>query len=213
MCYLVVVIQEQMDVPLRKYRKTSVGGNMEQKENVYLKLFTSTFYLSAFTFGGGYVIVPLMKKKFVSEFHWIEEEEMIDLVAIAQSAPGVIAVNASIIIGYRIAGIKGALITVLGTILPPLILITIISHFYEAFKANIYINMMLKAMQAAVGAVIIDVVYGMVKTVVKDGQALFIALMIAAFVASFMFKLNVMILILLCGCCGYAFSVYYRKKG
>ena len=57
------------------------------------KIFWSTFYLSAFTFGGGYVIVSLMKKKFVDEYHWIEEEEMLDLVAIAQSAPGAIAVN------------------------------------------------------------------------------------------------------------------------
>ena len=185
---------------------------MEHTKNVYLKLFTSTFYLSAFTFGGGYVIVPLMKKKFVSEYHWIEEEEMIELDAIAQSAPGVIAINASISMGSRIAGIKGSLITVLGTVLPPLILITIISSFYEAFKANLYINLMLRAMQAAVGAVIIDVVYGMVKNVVKEGQLLFIGLMICAFLAAFVWKLNVMLLILLCGFLGYAFSLYYKRK-
>ena len=66
------------------------------------------FYLSAFTFGGGYVIVSLMKKKFVDEYHWIEEEEMLDLVAIAQSAPGAIAVNGAIVIGYKLAGIVGS---------------------------------------------------------------------------------------------------------
>ena len=70
----------------------------------YRKLFCSTFYLSAFTFGGGYVIIPLMRKKFVEQYHWIEEEEMLDLTAIAQSSPGAIAVNASILIGYRLAG-------------------------------------------------------------------------------------------------------------
>lgn len=73
------------------------------------KIFWSTFYLSAFTFGGGYVIVSLMKKKFVDEYHWIEEEEMLDLVAIAQSAPGAIAVNGAIVIGYKLAGIAGIL--------------------------------------------------------------------------------------------------------
>ena len=88
----------------------------------YRKLFCSTFYLSAFTFGGGYVIIPLMRKKFVEQYHWIEEEEMLDLTAIAQSSPGAIAVNASILIGYRLAGLFGALVTVLGTVLPPLIL-------------------------------------------------------------------------------------------
>ena len=69
----------------------------------YRKLFTSTFYLSAFTFGGGYVIIPLMRKKFVEQFHWIEETEMLDLTAIAQSAPGPIAVNASI---YNFQGLS-----------------------------------------------------------------------------------------------------------
>ena len=78
---------------------------MEKNRKFYLKLFLSTFYLSAFTFGGGYVIVPLMRKKFVNEYGWIDENEMIDLIAIAQSAPGVIAINASLIIGYKLAGI------------------------------------------------------------------------------------------------------------
>ena len=78
---------------------------MENKGQVLSKLFISTLYLSAFTFGGGYVIVTLMKKKFVDQYHWIEENEMLDLIAIAQSSPGAIAVNASILIGYRIAGL------------------------------------------------------------------------------------------------------------
>ena len=80
----------------------------------YLTLFTSTFTLSAFTFGGGFVIIPLMRKKFVEQLHWIDEEEMMDLTAIAQSSPGAIAVNASILVGYRVAGVPGALVTVLG---------------------------------------------------------------------------------------------------
>lgn len=67
------------------------------------KIFLSTLYLSAFTFGGGYVIVTLMKKKFVDEYHWIEEDEMLDLVAIAQSSPGAIAVNGAIVVGYKLA--------------------------------------------------------------------------------------------------------------
>ena len=78
------------------------------------KLFFSTLYLSTFTFGGGYVIVTLLKKKFVDELHWINEEEMLDLVAIAQSSPGAIAVNGAIVVGYRIAGIPGIIWTILG---------------------------------------------------------------------------------------------------
>ena len=83
---------------------------MESRNKMLLKLFLSTLYLSAFTFGGGYVIVSLMKKKFVDECGWIKEEEMLDLVAIAQSAPGAIAVNGAIVVGYKLAGVTGLLI-------------------------------------------------------------------------------------------------------
>ena len=109
---------------------------MEKKKGwkIYQKLFTSTFYISAFTFGGGYVIVPLLKKKFVDDLKWIEEEEMLDLTAISQSSPGAMAVNTSMLIGYRVAGIAGALVTILGTVLPPLIILSVISIFYQAFQ-------------------------------------------------------------------------------
>ena len=85
---------------------------MESKRKVLQKLFLSTLYLSAFTFGGGYVIVTLMKKKFVDEYHWIEENEMLDLVAIAQSSPGPIAVNGAIVVGYKLAGMIGVLVSI-----------------------------------------------------------------------------------------------------
>ena len=83
------------------------------------KLFLSTLYLSAFTFGGGYVIVTLMKTKFVDQYHWIDEEEMLDLVAIAQSCPGAIAVNGAIVVGYKLAGLTGVLCSVVATVIPP----------------------------------------------------------------------------------------------
>ena len=82
---------------------------MRKKQKVLWKLFLSTLYLSAFTFGGGYVIVTLMKDKFVDKYHWIEENEMLDLIAIAQSAPGAIAVNGAIVVGYKLAGLAGDL--------------------------------------------------------------------------------------------------------
>ena len=83
------------------------------------KIIYFYFLYSAFTFGGGYVIVPLLKKKFVDDLKWIEEEEMLDLTAISQSSPGAMAVNTSMLIGYRVAGTAGALVTILGTVLPP----------------------------------------------------------------------------------------------
>ena len=123
---------------------------MENKKEILLKLFLSTLYLSAFTFGGGYVIVTLMKKKFVDEYHWIEEKEMLDLIAIAQSSPGAIAVNGAIVVGYKLAGITGAVTAIVATILPPLVIISLISGIYNAFRENVIISQLLTGMQAGV---------------------------------------------------------------
>ena len=137
---------------------------MKNKREVLVKLFLSTLYLSAFTFGGGYVIVTLMKKKFVDDYHWIEENEMLDLVAIAQSAPGPIAVNGAIVVGYKLAGLAGTLVAIIGTIIPPFVIISLISAFYHAFRDNYLVSQMLEGMQAGVGAVIASVATGCVQT-------------------------------------------------
>ena len=134
---------------------------MENRKKILMKLFVSTLYLSAFTFGGGYVIVTLMKKKFVDEYHWIEENEMLDLVAIAQSAPGPIAVNGAIVVGYKLAGMTGVVTAIIGTIIPPFLIISLISVCYNAFRDNFIVSQMLSGMQAGVGAVIASVTYEM----------------------------------------------------
>jgi chromate transporter len=175
---------------------------MKKDKKFYWKLFLSTFTLSAFTFGGGYVIVPLMQKRFVKDYKWIEEDEMLDLVAISQSAPGPIAVNASILLGYRMAGIPGALATISGTVLPPLIIITIISYFYLAFRDNKLIRTLLKGMQAGVAAVIADAVIQMAAKIIKNKALLPIVVMILAFIASAAIKVNIIYILLICGAIG-----------
>ena len=142
----------------------------KQKDKGYVlrKLFFASLYLSTFTFGGGYVIVTLLKEKFVDQYHWINEDEMLDLVAIAQSSPGAIAVNGAIVVGYKLGGISGMLMCVLGAIIPPMVILSLISVFYDAFRSNYYIAALLKGMSAGVGAVIISVVYDMGKNVVKS---------------------------------------------
>lgn len=188
---------------------------MEKKPNIYFKLFISTFYLSAFTFGGGYVIISLMKKKFVDELKWLEEEEMLNFTAIAQSSPGAVAINASILLGYRIAGGIGALIAIIGTVLPPLIIISIISLFYAAFRDNIVVNAVLKGMQAGVAAVIADVVINLFQNIIKMKDYIATLIMIAAFVATVVFGVNVMYIIIICGIVGALTSIVsnHRKKG
>ncbi|MFA9465557.1 MAG: chromate transporter [Velocimicrobium sp.] len=188
---------------------------MKEKKKIYMKLFLSTFYLSAFTFGGGYVIISLMKKKFVEEFGWLEEEEMLNFAAIAQSSPGAVAVNAAVLLGYRMAGFLGACIATFGTILPPVIILSIISFFYAAFRDNIVVNAVLKGMQAGVAAVIADVVINLAGSIVKEKDYLGILVMIIAFLATYVYGINVMYIIITCGVIG-AVKVLlsnYRKKG
>ena len=175
---------------------------MKKDIRFYWKLFLSTFTLSAFTFGGGYVIVPLMQKKFVNKLKWIDKDEMLDLVAIGQSAPGPLAINTSILVGYRMAGIPGAFLTILGTVLPPLITITIISYFYIAFRDNKYINALLIGMKAGVAAVIADVVVGMASKIIKTKRLISIIVMVAAFIAATFLNVNIVVILLICGALG-----------
>ncbi len=183
----------------------------EDRKEKYKQLFLSTLKLSACTFGGGFVIIPLMRRRFVEELGWIEEQEMMDLAAIAQSSPGAIAVNASILVGYHVAGVAGALLTVVGTILPPLVIISIISFFYQAFRSNAIVNMAMAGMLAGVAAVIFDVVINMSKTIIKKKRILPLIVMAGAFVAARFFDVNIIVIILVCGVIG-AVDVCYREK-
>ena len=187
---------------------------MSGKENLnkYRTLFLSTLQLSAFTFGGGFVIIPLMRKKFVEHLHWIDEQEMLDLTAIAQSSPGAIAVNASILVGYRVAGIPGACLTVLGSILPPLVIISVISLFYTAFRDNPIVNMAMNGMLAGVAAVIFDVVYAMGRSVFKLRRILPVLVMLLSFVAVRFLKVNILLIILVCGLIGAADTLWQQKR-
>lgn len=177
------------------------------------KIFLSTLYLSTFTFGGGYVIVSLMKTKFVDELHWIDETEMMDLIAIAQSSPGAVAVNGAIVVGYKLAKIPGVLVAVLGSIIPPFVIITIISGFYTIFQENFIVQTMLSGMRSGVSAVIASVVWDMGSTVVKTRSIGAILIMIGTFIANYFFKVNVIYIILLCIIVSVVRAVIEEKKG
>lgn len=175
-------------------------------------LFFSTLYISAFTFGGGYVIVTFMKRKFVDELHWVDEQEMLDMTALAQSSPGAIAVNAAILVGWRVEGLPGMAVAVLGSILPPMVILTVISFIYQAFATNPYVALVLKGMQAGVVAVILDVVCDLGGDVLKTRSVLFIGLMVAAFVASSLLQINVILIILAATAFGVLRAVYQHRK-
>lgn len=173
-------------------------NRQEKKSSILWKLFRANFALSACTFGGGFVIVSLMKKKFVEELCWLEEDEMLDITAIAQSSPGPIPINASVILGYRMAGLTGTAVAILGTALPPMIIISLISVFYTQFRENPMIAAALQVMRAGVAAVIFDVVLNLAKNVCRTKRVLYIGLMAAAFMASVVFDVSAMLVILAC---------------
>lgn len=187
-------------------------GSLKRTPKLYWKIFLSTFTLSAFTFGGGYVIVPLMQKKFVIQYGWIDEKEMLDLVAVAQSAPGPIAVNASIMIGYRLGGVLGALVSMLGTVLPPFVIISIISFFYQAFRDNYIVATVMKGMQAGVAAVIVDAVVKMAINVGKEKSVLSYCIMIGSFIVSYFFEVNVVFVILACALVGIVATIVRGRR-
>ena len=177
------------------------------------QLFFATLYISACTFGGGFVIVTFMKRRFVDRLHWIDEQEMLDLTALAQSSPGAIAVNAAILVGWRVAGFAGMLVATLGTILPPMLILSAVSLFYHAFAANRYVALALKGMQAGVAAVILDVVCNLGGPILRQRSPLSLAVMAAAFVASFFFNVNVVFIILAAALVGVGQALRRRRRG
>ena len=195
---------------------------MSQKENksleelpvsqIYWKLFKNIFVISACTFGGGFVIIGMIKQKFTEKLHWISEEEILDMAAIAQSAPGPLGVNMAIITGYRIRKIPGALICTLGAVLPPLITVSVISVFYNQFQNNAIIARALQVMRAGVAAVIVDVVINLASNIFKTKNVLWIMVMIAAFVATVFFKVSAIVLILICSEIGLYYSIMTGRR-
>lgn len=186
------------------------------KKTILWTLFRTMFILSACTFGGGFVIVSLMKKKYVEELKWLDEDEMLDITAITQSSPGPLPVNASVIIGYRMCGIAGSIAAVLGAILPPMIIISLICVFYNQFRTNKYIAIALQVMRAGVAAVIFDVVINLAKNVCKTRRVLYIGMMITAFICTYFFGVSAMLIILIClgiGIADLLIDLAAKKKG
>ena len=179
--------------------QAETGREKKTDAHTLWTLFKTCFIISACTFGGGMVIISMLQKKFVEELKWIGQEEVMDLVAIAQSCPGVMAVNTSIIIGYRIAGVPGALLTVVGTVLPPMIILTIISACYVQFRSNQIVALILKGMQAGVAAVMINVTITMCGSVLEKKETLSILMLVCAAIAILFFDVDVILVILICG--------------
>ncbi|WP_312810222.1 chromate transporter [Sedimentibacter sp.] len=184
-----------------------------KKLKLYFSLFRITFSISAFTFGGGYIVIPMMRKYFVNDLALISEQELLDMAAIAQSTPGAIAVNIAVLAGYRIAGITGAIITCIGTVLPPLIILSVISFFYKSFRDNRVISAILKGMEAGVAATIVDILIDMWQGIIREKNLLLTLMAPITFFANFVFNINVLVIIIFCSILCFIQAYIKMKQG
>ncbi|MGG3505800.1 chromate transporter [Paenibacillus lautus] len=171
---------------------------ISQRTKLYIWLLGINLFISTFTFGGGYVVVPMIRKYFVSRKKLLNEDELVNMAAIAQSSPGAIAINLSTLAGFRVAGMTGAVISCIAAVIPSLVILGFISTFYVAFAADPLISAVLRGMQAGVAALIVDFVVDMCSMMIQE-RSLFLTLMIpAAFLANFIFEINVAIILIVC---------------
>ena len=168
---------------------------MKTSASRLLWLFGTHFYISAFTFGGGYVIIPMIRKAFVGKKNLFDEKELLDMAAVAQSVPGAIAVNMAVLTGYRTAGRLVAAVSCAASVLPPLLILSLISFGYQAFRDNAVVAAVLHGMQAGVAALILDLLIGMCGTVYREQGRFLFLLAPAVFAATFFFNVPIYILL------------------
>ena len=203
--------------PAPRQVKTGPGANSGHtsgsKLRLYWKLFRTIFIISTVAFGGGFVIVSILKRKFVDDNDWIESKEMMDLISIAQSAPGAITVNASVLACYRVAGPIGVVIAVLGTTIPPLILIGLLAGVYRVYKDNPFVQALMAGIQVGVAAVILDVAWNMLREVRQDGGLPYILLAVGAFIVKAATDINIIWILVACGVIGFLMDRFAGRRG
>ncbi|KOA21290.1 putative chromate transport protein [Clostridium homopropionicum DSM 5847] len=133
-----------------------------------LIMFISFFKIGAFTFGGGYAMIPIIEAEVVNKKRWLEKEEFLDILAISQSFPGALAVNSSIFIGYKIGGILGGILALLGVVLPSFFIILIVAIFFQQFRNNPTVELVFKGISAAVPMLVLVAVISLSKSVNKN---------------------------------------------
>ncbi len=153
------------------------------KDSSLLRIFLTMMRIGAMTFGGGYAMVPLFQDEFVNKNGWISNDDMVNMIALGQSVPGAIAVNCSILIGYRLKRFRGAIVAVSGVVLPSIIVLTIITFVYAAVRDNIYVSGALRGIRAAVVALLVSAFLTFMKPFYKDAVAM------VAFFAAFLLSI------------------------
>lgn len=177
--------------------------------NIYLDSFSIFFKIGAFTLGGGYAMVPLIEKEIVDKKQWVKKEDFLDLMAIAQSAPGIFAVNMSIFVGYRLRGIRGSIVTALGTILPSFLMILAIALFFHNFKEYTVVEKIFKGIRPGVVALIAAPTFSMAKSARINRYTLWIPVVSALLI--WLLGFSPIYIIIIAGIGGYLWGKYKKK--
>lgn len=172
-----------------------------------IEIFLSMIKIGAFTFGGGYAMIPLIEKEVVSNKKWLNKEEFMDILVVSQSLPGAMAINTSIFLGYRIAGLLGAIAAMVAVILPSFVIIVLIAAFFMQFRNNYYVNAAFKGITAAVPMLVLVGALSLSKSVPKNVRSLIT--IVISLIALIIFNISPALVIIISGIYG---AIFLRKK-
>ena len=187
---------------------------MKNKFKLLLQLFITFFKIGAFTFGGGYAMISLIQKETVENKKWITDDDILEILAIAESTPGPIAINSATFIGYRVAGVLGSFFATLGVVLPSFCIILVISYVLREFSQIAVVRYAFNGIRAGVLALIIKALFTMYKKAPKGLMAYIV--MALAFVITAFFDISVLYVIIGCALIGLVSSTVaarHEKKG
>ena len=183
--------------------------NSEKLKRI-MSLFVTFFKIGAFTFGGGYAMIPIIQQEVADKKKWISTQDILDVVAIAESTPGPIAINSATFVGYKVAGFWGAFAATLGVVLPSFVIILLIAAVLQKFQSLPVVQYAFMGIRAGVLALIIKALVSMYRQCPKNGMAY--VLMGASFVAVALLHMDVLLVILLCGISGIVFSAVAARR-
>ncbi len=212
MCYNKKVINFSIDkcVSISHFKKWGLGGILLGKLSNSFQLFAAFFKIGAFTFGGGYAMVPLIEREAVEKHHWITDEDILNILAIAESTPGPISINSATFIGYKVAGFLGAAAATLGTALPSYLIISVLSLFIMQYKQIQWLAWMFDGIRAGVVVLVFNAVLKLGKKCPKTKFT--IPLMVLAFIGAGLFNVDVVFLLILAGIAGVVRQLTVAKK-
>ena len=186
----------------------SEESEVKSEVNIYWDLFRTFFKIGIFTLGGGYAMIPLIEEEVVNRHRWVSKEEMLDLIAIAQSCPGVFAINIAIFIGYKLHKTQGAIATAFGTALPSFLIILAIAIFFAAFKDNPVVAAIFRGIRPAVVALIAVPTFRMAQSAKIGWTNCWIPIVSA--IAIWLLGVSPIYIILIAGLGGYLYGMYIK---